>query len=96
MSARYTMTPAEFRHALSALDMSPAEFARLIGANERNTRRAAEDGSDGPGPAAAFALRCLLVISHIADMSEAELLEVSGDLCERALRGEFDPIKGGR
>lgn len=85
------MNPAEFREALARLDMAPAEFARMIGSNERNMRKAAEDGSDGPGPAASFALRCLLAFKDIRMLAiEAEEAAESGE----CVRDDLDEIRG--
>lgn len=70
MTARQNMTPQEFREALARLGLTPSAFANLIGSNDKNMRRAAEDESDGPGPAAAFALRCLLAFERVASIRE--------------------------
>lgn len=85
MTARHNMTPAEFREALDALGLTPTAFAKLIGSNDKNMRRAAEDGSDGPGPAASFALRCLLALDEIAGISEGRVEQIAAN----AVRGEF-------
>jgi hypothetical protein len=69
------MTPQEFTAALEALGMTPTAFAKLIGSNEKNMRRAAEPDSDGPGPAAAYCLKAMLALAELVetkDMKESE------------------------
>lgn len=93
------MTPQEFTDALDTLGLSPTAFAKLIGSNDKNMRRAAEPDSDGPGPAASHALR-LMVAMHwaIAEMEDrcatlADPETIEGSIyrhINRAIDGEFE------
>ena len=48
------MTPDEYREALARLDLSQVAAARLLGSNERTSRRWANGERDVPGPAVQF------------------------------------------
>ena len=92
MTARQHMTPQEFRAALERLDLTPSAFAALVGSNDKNMRRAAEDGSDGPGPAASFALRLMLTMEALLETraTPEDWAELAADRIERALAGDFE------
>jgi CHASE2 domain-containing sensor protein len=105
MSTQAKMTPQEFNQALQLLDLTPTQFAKLVGSNDKNMRRAAEPDSEGPGPAASFALRLMLALRKIEnaeddhfkknpnDFGRDGFIEVSSamqGIAARALRGEFE------
>lgn len=103
---RKLMTPNEFTAALETLGETPTSFAKLVGSNDKNMRRAAEPDSDGPGPAASFALRLMLALDAIVCIRRntpkpAGRQNLAGDefegafidaeiIAEKALRGEFE------
>lgn len=57
---RQPMTPAAFRAALEVIGVDAKGLARMIGgADERNIRRAMEDGGEGPSPTLAALARVM-------------------------------------
>lgn len=80
------MTPGEFSETLEKLELTPSAFAKLVGVDGANMRKAAQPGSNGPGAHASFALRLMLTLNQIAEVSDGYV----GEIASNALRGEFE------